>query len=169
MHHTCMYARTHRTQVPQENLIPNKTYAFFSHTIKAQSENMPLLNEILKKNIKLVDYECITADGQRGSPRLVAFGQHAGRAGMINALRSLGQRLLYCGSSSPFLNVSSAYMYPDFPAACDAVTQAGKQLASHPFVDPTIGPLTFVFTGSGNVTQGALEVFKVSIQTELYL
>jgi hypothetical protein len=42
---------------------------------------MPLLDEILKKNIKLVDYECITADGQRGSPRLVAFGEHAGRAG----------------------------------------------------------------------------------------
>lgn len=41
----------------------------FSHTIKAQSENMPLLDTILSKNIRLVDYECITEDGQRTSPR----------------------------------------------------------------------------------------------------
>lgn len=35
--------------VPIDLLLPNKTYAFFSHTIKAQKDNMPLLDAILEK------------------------------------------------------------------------------------------------------------------------
>lgn len=46
--------------------------------------------------------------------RLIAFGSYAGKAGMINTFRGLGERLLALGYSSPFLNVSSSYMYPDF-------------------------------------------------------
>ena len=38
----------------EEELIPNKVYAFFSHTIKAQKENMPLLDAILAKVFILV-------------------------------------------------------------------------------------------------------------------
>ncbi len=40
-------------QVPIDSLLPNKTYAFFSHTIKAQEANMPLLDAILDRNIRL--------------------------------------------------------------------------------------------------------------------
>lgn len=36
-------------QVPVDLLIPNKTYCLFSHTIKAQEANMPLLDAILEK------------------------------------------------------------------------------------------------------------------------
>ena len=36
-------------QVPIDVLEPNKTYAFFSHTIKAQIDNMPLLDAMLEK------------------------------------------------------------------------------------------------------------------------
>ena len=36
-------------QVPIDLLLPDKTYAFFSHTIKAQEDNMPLLDAILEK------------------------------------------------------------------------------------------------------------------------
>lgn len=36
-------------QVPVDLLIPNKTYCMFSHTIKAQESNMPLLDAILEK------------------------------------------------------------------------------------------------------------------------
>ena len=36
-------------QVPVDFLIPNKTYAFFSHTIKAQEANMQLLDSMLEK------------------------------------------------------------------------------------------------------------------------
>lgn len=38
-------------QVPVEQLIPNKTYCMFSHVIKAQESNMPLLDAIMEKVI----------------------------------------------------------------------------------------------------------------------
>ena len=36
-------------QVPIDLLEADKTYVFFSHTIKAQEANMPLLDAILEK------------------------------------------------------------------------------------------------------------------------
>lgn len=58
-------------QVPIDLLIPNKSYVFFSHTIKAQEANMPLLDACLEKNIMLIDYEKIVDSKNQ---RLVAFG-----------------------------------------------------------------------------------------------
>lgn len=46
---------------PEEKVIPRKTYAFFSHTIKAQEANMGLLDDLLKK----------VSAPQRGSPQLL--------------------------------------------------------------------------------------------------
>ena len=58
-------------EVPISQLIPNKTYVFFSHTIKKQDHNRKLLQAILEKNIRLMDYEVLKDnDGQR----TVAFG-----------------------------------------------------------------------------------------------
>lgn len=86
-------------QVPIDQLIPNKTYCFFSHTIKAQEGNMPMLDAILEKNIRLLDYEKLTKNGQR----VVAFGKYAGVAGMVNILHGLGLRLLALGHHTPFM------------------------------------------------------------------
>ena len=44
-------------QVPVDSLQSNKTFCFFSHTIKAQEDNMELLDACLEKNVRLVDYE----------------------------------------------------------------------------------------------------------------
>ncbi|CAG7709880.1 unnamed protein product, partial [Allacma fusca] len=46
-------------------------FCFFSHTIKAQEANMPLLDAVLEKNIRLLDYECMVS-GENGQ-RVVAF------------------------------------------------------------------------------------------------
>lgn len=87
-------------QVPIDQLIPNKTYCFFSHTIKAQETNMPLLDAILEKNIRLLDYEKLT---DNNGQRVVAFGKYAGVAGMVNILHGLGLRLLALGHHTPFM------------------------------------------------------------------
>ncbi|KAJ1482943.1 hypothetical protein T484DRAFT_1802419, partial [Baffinella frigidus] len=50
-------------QVPIDKLLPRRAYAFFSHTVKAQPENMALLDAIRAKEIRLFDYECITEGG----------------------------------------------------------------------------------------------------------
>ena len=46
-------------QVETEAIRPDLTYMFFSHTIKGQKDNMPLLDKLLEKKATLVDYECI--------------------------------------------------------------------------------------------------------------
>ena len=46
-------------EVPLQNLLADKTYFFFSHTIKAQDYNMPLLDKLLELKIRMVDFECI--------------------------------------------------------------------------------------------------------------
>lgn len=76
-------------EVPVEKLIPNKKYLFFSHTIKKQPYNRELLQNILKKNIELVDYECIKDESGQ---RVVAFGRWAGIVGAYNALLGYGRK-----------------------------------------------------------------------------
>ena len=85
---------------PISRLVDNKVFVFFSHTIKAQEENMKLLDAVLDKALSLllimcciyqfflqkvclVDYEkIVNENGQR----LVAFGQYAGITGRLDAL-----------------------------------------------------------------------------------
>jgi len=146
-------------QVPVEDLLPDRSYVFFSHVIKAQPENMELLDALLEKNIRLFDYETITAKGSRNSPRLVAFGGFAGRAGMVSALRGLGERMLCLGYSTPFLNIGSAYMYPSLVDAKHAVRSVGDRIQKSG-LPKDFSPLVFAFTGNGNVSKGAQEVFR---------
>ena len=87
-------------QVPADLLIPNKAYVMFSHTHKAQEDNMPLLDACLEKNITLIDYERIVDEH---GVRLVAFGKYAGVVGMINILHGLGLRFLALGHHTPFM------------------------------------------------------------------
>ncbi|CAM6098157.1 unnamed protein product [Calypogeia fissa] len=138
-------------------LLPDRAYSFFSHTHKAQPENMPLLDEILQKRISLYDFELITGDKNE---RLVAFGEYAGRAGMLDFFRGLGERFLSLGFSTPFLSLGSSYMYSSLTAAKAAVVAVGDEIASAG-LPLGICPLVFVFTGSGNVSRGAQEIFQL--------
>ena len=146
-------------QVPIENLLPKRTYVFFSHVIKAQPANMELLDALLDKEIRLMDYETITKGGCRNGPRLVAFGGFAGRAGMVSAIRGLGERLLCLGYSTPFLNMGSAYMYPSLEKAKEAMGDVGDLIKTNGLPND-FGPCVFAFTGNGNVSRGAQEVFQ---------
>jgi alanine dehydrogenase len=74
-------------EVPIDNLIPNKKYFFFSHTIKKQPYNRTLLSTILDRNIEIYDHETIVkANGNR----LIGFGRYAGLVGAYNGFRALG-------------------------------------------------------------------------------
>ena len=94
--------------------MPGKTYFFFSHTLKAQDYNMPLLDELLAKRVRLVDFETIR--DKSGKDRLVAFGRYAGIAGAFDFLRGCGEFMLQKGFQTPFIHLGSAYMYEDFNA-----------------------------------------------------
>ncbi|CAE6162342.1 unnamed protein product [Arabidopsis arenosa] len=140
-----------------EMILPERAYAFFSHTHKAQKENMPLLDKILSERVTLCDYELIVGDHGK---RLLAFGKYAGRAGLVDFLHGLGQRYLSLGYSTPFLSLGSSYMYSSLAAAKAAVISVGEEIASQG-LPLGICPLVFVFTGTGNVSLGAQEIFKL--------
>ena len=74
-------------EVPIEALIPNKSYFFFSHTIKKQPYNRDLLRAILDKNITLYDHETLIDENNQ---RLIGFGYYAGVVGAYNGIRTLG-------------------------------------------------------------------------------
>ncbi|XP_036374134.1 alpha-aminoadipic semialdehyde synthase, mitochondrial [Megalops cyprinoides] len=141
---------------PEEKVFPKKTYAFFSHTIKAQEANMGLLDDMLKKEVRLIDYEkMVDANGFR----IVAFGQWAGVAGMINILHGLGLRFLALGHHTPFMHIGMAHNYRNVSQAVQAVRDCGYEI-SLGLMPKSIGPLTFVFTGTGNVSKGAQEIIN---------
>mmetsp|Transcript_58676 Transcript_58676/g.117851 ORF Transcript_58676/g.117851 Transcript_58676/m.117851 type:complete len:168 (-) Transcript_58676:521-1024(-) len=62
------------------NLLPNRAYFMFSHTMKAQPENMEMLDACIDRNISLFDYECIVNEEGK---RLLAFGKFAGMVGRL--------------------------------------------------------------------------------------
>ncbi|KAM3224413.1 hypothetical protein ACQJBY_057662 [Aegilops geniculata] len=140
-----------------EMILPDRAYAFFSHTHKAQKENMPLLDKIMEERVSLFDYELIVDDDGK---RMLAFGKFAGRAGLIDFLHGLGQRYLSLGYSTPFLSLGQSHMYPSLAAAKAAVIAIGEEIATYG-LPSGICPIVFAFTGSGNVSQGAQEIFKL--------
>lgn len=143
-------------QVPIDSLQRDTTFVFFSHTIKAQPDNMDLLDACLEKNVRLVDYEKMCDESGQ---RLVAFGKYAGIAGQIDILNGLGLRLLALGHHTPFMHIGPAHNYRNSSHARQAIRDAGYEI-SLGMMPQSIGPMTFVFTGSGNVSQGAQEIFQ---------
>ncbi|KAI8929038.1 Saccharopine dehydrogenase-domain-containing protein [Entophlyctis helioformis] len=143
-------------EVPTNQMIPGKTYIYFSHTHKGQTYNMPMLQGILDRKIRLVDYELMTNEHGR---RLVQFSKFAGYAGMIDGFHALGHRLLALGYGNPFLAVGMSYMYRALADARLDITRTG-QVIMDDGLPTALGPMTFVFIGDGNVAKGAKHVFK---------
>jgi len=144
-------------EIPLELLAPDKTYLFFSHTIKGQPHNMPLLQRLLELNCQLIDYERVVDEQNR---RLIFFGEHAGLAGMIDTLSVLGQRLTWEGIDTPLTAIGSTYHYANLPAAQQAVRDVGQRIVEEglPF---KMMPLVIGLAGYGNVSRGAQTILDL--------
>lgn len=127
-------------EVPKENLIANKHYFFFSHTIKKQAYNRTLLQEILAKKIQLSDYECLRYENGQ---RILGFGRHAGIVGAYNAMIGYGKKL-------NLFDLKAANKCKDF----EEVKQEMKKV-----ILPENTKI--VITGSGRVSNGAIEILDL--------
>lgn len=125
-------------EVPVEQLVPGKTYFFFSHTIKKQVHNRPLLQAILRKNITMIDYEVLTDDNHE---RLIAFGHFAGVVGAHNGLYTFGKRT----GLFDLPRMNSFHHYEDAQEYYKAVNWPAMKV---------------VLTGKGRVGMGAAQVLK---------
>jgi len=144
-------------EVPIELLQEDTAYVFFSHTIKGQAHNMPLLRRLMDLRCTLIDYERIVDEKGR---RLVFFGRHAGLAGMIDTLSVLGKRLEAQGIRTAFLDLGLSHEYDSLDSAKEKVRELGEQLRSEPLPD-ALRPLVVGFAGYGNVSQGAQEIYDL--------
>ena len=144
-------------EVPIGKIIPNKIYTFFSHVIKGQQYNMNMLKDMINKGCTLIDYECIKDNTEK---RLVFFGKFAGYAGTIDALFGLGKRLNALGYNNLLEHIKPAYKYHDLTAAKDAISIIGDEIKNIG-LPIELAPYVFGFTGYGNVSNGAQEVFDM--------
>jgi len=144
-------------EIPTEAFEKGKTYVFFSHTIKGQSYNMPMLRRMLELGCTLIDYEKVTDDNGR---RLIFFGNYAGLAGMIETLWALGRRLSWEGIRTPLDAIDRALSYANLAEAKDAIRQVGKRISEGGLPEPIV-PLIVGFAGYGNVSRGAQEILDL--------
>lgn len=126
-------------EVPVDQLIPGKTYLFFSHTKKMQPYNQKLLQAIIKKGITLIDYECLEhEDGQR----IIGFGFFAGIVGAHNGMMAYGKR-------SGQFELGRVHNQKNF-----------RELI-HTYFGLKIPAIKIAVTGSGRVASGILEIMNL--------
>lgn len=126
-------------EVPVSKLIEGKTYLFFSHTKKKQLHNQKLLQAILEKNVRLIDYECLEhEDGQR----IIGFGFFAGIVGAHNGMMAYGSR-------TGLFKLDRVYKQRSF-----------RELI-HNYFGLRLPNVKIAVTGSGRVTHGILEIMNL--------
>ncbi|MBC8321210.1 MAG: hypothetical protein H8E34_10845 [Bacteroidetes bacterium] len=144
-------------EMPIDFFEDGKTYIFFSHTIKGQAYNMPLLKQMITKKVNLIEYERIVNEKNQ---RLIFFGRFAGLAGMINSLWSAGQRWKELGVITPFLELKQTHHYNSLEDAKKAISKVADNIIMNGL--PTeIEPIVVGFTGYGNVSNGAQEILNM--------
>ena len=143
-------------EVPVHKIMEGKTYLFFSHTIKGQAHNMPLLQRILDAGCDLIDYErMVDAQGRR----LVFFGRFAGLAGMVETLHALGRKWALQGRDTPLAQIRQPYRYASLADACADLDRVAALIEEDGFPEG-MDPVVVAFTGNGNVSRGAQEIFR---------
>ena len=126
-------------EVPVEQLLPGKTYLFFSHTKKKQPQNQKMFQAILDKGITLLDYECFEhEDGQR----IIGFGFFAGVVGAHNGMMAYGNR-------TGLYKLDRVYKQRSF-----------RELI-HTYFGLRLPNVKIAVTGSGRVAHGILEIMNL--------
>lgn len=144
-------------EVPDDELLPGKAYCFFSHTIKAQPYNMPMLRHMLEGGNTLLDYELVK---NRAGRRLIAFGSFAGYAGMLDTLWAYGERLRWEGIRNPFEVLRRPLRYESLDKARGALKEVRQVIQAVGLPHPVV-PMVCGVTGQGRVSRGAQEILKI--------
>jgi len=125
-------------EVPVNNLIANKTYFFFSHTIKKQEYNRELLKKMIALNIRMIDYEVLKFNSGK---RVLGFGRYAGIIGAYNGLLTYGLK-------TNLFDIKPAYL-------CNNRNEMDSQLKKVVLKNERM-----LVTGKGRVGKGILETLK---------
>lgn len=78
---------------------------------------------------------------------------------MINILHGLGQRMLNLGYGTPFITIPRTFSFQSLSQAKAHISMAGERISTAG-LPSNFTPLVFSFTGDGNVSTGAMEIFE---------
>lgn len=131
---------------PVGSIKDGQVHLAFSHVIKGQSYNMPLLRAFLERKATLLDYEPITDDK---GVRTIAFGRYAGIAGAADTFWLAGLKLAQAGKQSPLQSLKQTKDYPTMEALEAAMGALDLQQGE---------PVRVLVVGTGKVGGGAEEV-----------
>jgi len=141
-------------EIPIYLFEPGKIYVFFSHTIKGQKQNMPMLKKMMKLGCTLIDYEKIV---DKNGKRLVFFGKFAGLAGMVDALWIFGQRANWEKINTPFNKINQTINYKNLEDIKRKFKEVGKEIEEKG-LPKSITPFIVGLSGYGNVSLGAQKI-----------
>jgi alpha-aminoadipic semialdehyde synthase len=145
-------------EMPEDFFQAGKVYLFFSHTIKGQSHNMPMLARILDEDATLLDYELIVDDEGR---RLVYFGNWAGMAGISDTFRVLGKRLEIDNiRPNPFQEMKPTLQSKGVSGIETTFANLAKRIQEYG-LPKELAPFVVGFAGYGNVSKGAQKIFDI--------
>jgi saccharopine dehydrogenase (NAD+, L-lysine-forming) len=144
-------------EIPKDVFQSHKGYVFFAHVIKGQPYNMAMLRRMLDLGCTLIDYERVVDESNR---RLIFFGWHAGVAGMVNTLWTLGQRLAWEGIATPLVDLRQTHRYHDLAEVKRALGRVAGRIEAEGLPDE-ITPLIVGVAGYGNVSRGAQEMLDL--------
>lgn len=131
---------------PVNSIQHNQVHLAFSHTIKGQDYNMPLLQKFIDQKATLLDYEPIV-DGT--GKRTIAFGRFAGIAGAIDSFFIAGKKMLSLNKETNLKSIKQTWQY----ASIEEIKQCFRT------IDLTREePTQVIIVGSGNVGKGSEEV-----------
>lgn len=144
-------------EIPLDLIQEGKVYVFFSHTVKGQPHNMPMLKKMMDLKCTLIDYERIADEDGR---RLIFFGKQAGQAGMIDTFWTFGQRMASKGQKNFFPGIQQAFRHANLNDAKEKFSRLGWQIKNNG-LDSSLTPLVCGFSGYGRVSQGAQDIFDL--------
>ncbi len=133
---------------PVASIQEGQVHIAFSHTIKGQDYNMPLLQKFLDQKATLFDYETIV--NERGA-RTIAFGRFAGIAGAIDTLAIAGEKLELINKASDIQKIKQTVKYIGIDDIKQQFAQLNLQKGE---------PVRILVVGTGNVGKGAEEVCR---------
>ncbi|KAG5340357.1 hypothetical protein C0989_002087 [Termitomyces sp. Mn162] len=124
-----------------------RTHLMFSHTVKGQAYNMPLLAKFVVQKgrrtpnagliPRIVDYEMLTDESGK---RTVGFGWFA-------------------GGTRHFLSTPRPHTHPTLQSIRQALRTIGDRIAQGG-IPPALGPFVVGLTGNGNVAHGCLDILQ---------
>ena len=151
-------------EMPLDFFQKDKMYIFFSHTIKGQKKNMPMLQRIIDVGASLLDYERVVDKSGR---RLIYFGNWAGMAGIAETLRIFGDILEQKSiEPNPFADLKKTLEYKTLDHLKEEFHKISQNILSDGLPESLL-PFVIGFAGYGNVSRGAQEVFDILPHREI--